>query len=150
MHYVNKRMVAAINSLVMTRTGGARFSNTNLRPGQTLGFVERIHVNEIFGVPIYPTLYHQAAAYMYYIIKNHVFHDGNKRTGLATAITFLQWNHVQLHPLAEDPVFDFVVDVAAGTAPPEEEIPRIARWLQRLAQQGPGDGDVGATPPAEY
>lgn len=33
-------------------------------------------------------LFEMATTYLYSIIKNHPFMDGNKRTGLATALTF--------------------------------------------------------------
>jgi death-on-curing protein len=44
-------------------------------------------------------LFEQAAAYAFHICQNHPFVDGNKRTGLATALVFLSINGVEL----EDP-----------------------------------------------
>lgn len=132
LRFVTKTMTVVINALVIARTGGTRATRTNLRPGMTLGFIERIHGNEVFGQPIYPDLYHQAAAYMYYIIKNHAFLDGNKRTGLAAAVTFLMWNGRQVRALDEDATFDFVVDLAHRGEDPEIAVPRIAAWLQTV------------------
>ena len=43
-----------------------------------------------------PDIYHMAASYMYAIIKNHPFLDGNKRTGLIVAILFLAYNDILL------------------------------------------------------
>ncbi|WP_262712777.1 type II toxin-antitoxin system death-on-curing family toxin [Neolewinella litorea] len=40
-----------------------------------------------------PTLTDKAAAYMFGIVSNHIFHDGNQRTGLEAASVFLQANH---------------------------------------------------------
>jgi len=130
--YVTKTMVVVINGMVVSLTGGTRASSSNLRPGQSLGFIDRIYDNSVFGQPIYPDIYHQAAAYMFYIIKNHSFHDGNKRTGLATAVSFLQWNGIDFHPFDEEPAFDFVMAVAGGDDGPDEVIPRIARWFTEL------------------
>ena len=45
-----------------------------------------------------------AAAYLCYILKNHCFVDGNKRTALATAVTFLQWNNILFSPFDADKV----------------------------------------------
>jgi death-on-curing protein len=41
---------------------------------------------------MHPTLADMAAAYMFHIIKNHPFIDGNKRTGTACAWIFLSIN----------------------------------------------------------
>jgi len=131
--YVNKKMIVVINKLVTELSGGMAAGGANLRPGQSLGFVERIFYNEVFGQTIYPTVFHQAAAYMFYIIKNHLFLDGNKRTGLCTAITFLEWNDILLAPFDEDEVFRFVITIAAGEEPPEAVIDRIAGWLEDMS-----------------
>lgn len=39
-------------------------------------------------------IYEMAAAYLYHIVQNHPFIDGNKRTGTAAAIVFLKMNKV--------------------------------------------------------
>ena len=130
--YINKRMVIAINKLSIELAGGTSHNN-NVRAGMSLGFVENIHTNNLFGEKIYPDIFHQAAAYMFYIIKNHVFHDGNKRTGLATAITLLNWNGIHFQPFNEDEVFDFVIDVAAGKNDAQENIEKIALWLREMS-----------------
>ncbi len=43
---------------------------------------------------LHQDIYHMAAAYMYAIIKNHPFLDGNKRTGLLSALIFLKLNNI--------------------------------------------------------
>ena len=130
--YINKRMVLAINLLSIELAGGTAHTN-NVRLGMSLGFIENIHSNNLFGEKIYPDIYHQAAAYMFYIIKNHVFHDGNKRTGLATAVTLLNWNNIHLHPFNENEVFDFVIDIASGKNDAQENISRIAMWFKEMS-----------------
>ena len=125
-------MVVVINRLCMRLTeGGLRTSSTNLRGGANLGFVEQVFINSVFGEEIYPDIYHQAAAYMFYIIKNHIFMDGNKRTGLACSVTFLQWNNIMLKPLEEQSSYDFVVEIAAGPNDPDIAVPKIAKWLEK-------------------
>lgn len=130
MKYLNKKMIIVINKLVIKKTGGSFSAPNNLRSGQNLGFVERIYVNNFFGQEIYEDIFHQAGAYMFYIIKNHSFHDGNKRTGLASAISFLEWNYVVFAPLDEDEIFDFVISVTEGASDPESSIANIAHWLK--------------------
>ena len=129
MKYINKKMVVAINRICTEITGGAVVSATNIRSGVALNFVDGIYYNRVFGQQLYPDIFHQAAAYMFHIVKNHVFTDGNKRTGLCCALTFLEWNGYTIKPLHEDKVFDFVVQIAGG--PNQlEQIPVIAAWLQ--------------------
>jgi len=40
-------------------------------------------------------LFEMAAAYLYHIVQNHPFVDGNKRTGAAAAIVFLAMNDIR-------------------------------------------------------
>ncbi len=37
-------------------------------------------------------LYEMAAAYLFHLVKNHAFHDGNKRIAALTAAVFLEVN----------------------------------------------------------
>lgn len=60
-----------------------------------------------------PDLCELAAAYLFGIVKNHPFVDGNKRTGLATADTFLYFNGLDLQAQDED-LIQLVLMVAAG------------------------------------
>jgi death-on-curing protein len=56
-----------------------------------------------------------AAAYLFYLCRNHAFIDGNKRTALAACLVFLEsnglWADVKL-PI--DEWESFLLDVAAG------------------------------------
>lgn len=133
MKYLNKKMVIVLNRLAIELTEGIAATTTNLRVGQNLGFVDQIYYNSSYGMPLYPDIFHQAAAYMFYIIKNHTFHDGNKRTGLAAAITFLSLNDIQFAPFDEATVYDFVIAVASGPNDSELAIPNIAAWLKAMS-----------------
>ena len=46
----------------------------------------------MFGKDLYPTIFDKAAVYLFHIICNHPFNDGNKRTGSFAALTFLKMN----------------------------------------------------------
>lgn len=48
-----------------------------------------------------------------HIARNHPFVDGNKRTGLATALVFLDMNGVRIGA-TDDELEDLAVGVAAG------------------------------------
>ncbi|MAZ82571.1 MAG: type II toxin-antitoxin system death-on-curing family toxin [Hoeflea sp.] len=54
-----------------------------------------------------------AAAYLYGIVRNHPFSDGNKRTGFLAAYTFLAINGLEF-VTEEAQVVAFVLAVAAG------------------------------------
>ncbi len=47
-------------------------------------------IQQAFGKEMYPTVEEKAAHLLYFIVKNHPFNDGNKRTGAFSFIWFLQ------------------------------------------------------------
>jgi death-on-curing protein len=52
-----------------------------------------------------------AAAYAFHIAEAQAFNDGNKRTAIGAALTFLELNSV--HPaLSEDELYDAMIDIA--------------------------------------
>lgn len=57
-------------------------------------------------------VYEMAAAYLYHIVRNHPFVDGNKRTAAMAAFTLLSLNGYALK--APDRDFEEVVQAAAG------------------------------------
>jgi death-on-curing protein len=71
------------------------------------------------GQHLHKDLFEMAAAYLYHIVQNHPFLDGNKRTGAATAIIFLAINGIELEP-DEDRLVDLTLAVAQGDAGKQE------------------------------
>ena len=59
--------------------------------------------------------FEMAAAYLFHIVQNHPFVDGNKRTGAVSAILFLELNGIEIAP-APGAVYDITIAVAEGTA----------------------------------
>ncbi len=57
--------------------------------------------------------FEMASAYLFHIVRNHPFLDGNKRTGAAAALVFLEMNGVGVRPSSEALVRT-VVAVAEG------------------------------------
>lgn len=66
-----------------------------------------------FGNFLHPTLEEQAAAYLYHIVKNHPFIDGNKRTALGVMEAFLRMNETNLS-ISNNDLENLVLDVAIG------------------------------------
>ena len=54
-----------------------------------------------------------AAAYLFHLVKNHPFVDGNKRTGLMAMLVFLGLNELRLE-VADDDLTRLVLGVAEG------------------------------------
>ena len=67
------------------------------------------------GQYLHADLFEMAAAYLFHIVRNHPFVDGNKRTGAVAALVFLETNGVELH--ADERSFENIVRaVAEGNA----------------------------------
>ena len=66
-----------------------------------------------------------AAAYLFHIVANHAFVDGNKRTAFLAMLVFLEQNGHDIAPLENDAV-EAMVAVAKG----EWDVDRLARWLE--------------------
>jgi death on curing protein len=74
------------------------------RYGGTEGIRERALLESALAQPqaifggrfLYEDLFTMAAAYVFHLVKNHPFIDGNKRIGLATALAFLDINGVSI------------------------------------------------------
>jgi death-on-curing protein len=65
------------------------------------------------GTFLHPTLVEMAAAYAYHLSQNHPFVDGNKRTGLAASLVFLELNGVTV----SDPkgrLYEAMMVIASG------------------------------------
>lgn len=67
------------------------------------------------GKLLHRDLFEMAAAYLYHIVQNHPFIDGNKRTGAAAGLIFLAMNDVSLEA-DEEGLVEITLRVAAGTA----------------------------------
>ncbi|HSW71562.1 MAG TPA: type II toxin-antitoxin system death-on-curing family toxin [Gammaproteobacteria bacterium] len=80
------------------------------------------------GQDLHASIFDKAAAYLFHIISNHPFIDGNKRTATATTITFLIANDIQLSYDSFD-FEEFVVSVAQGKLKKEE----ISEFLKNCA-----------------
>ncbi len=66
-----------------------------------------------------------AAAYLFHIVKNHPFVDGNKRTGTVAALVFLDLNGVAIETVPGE-LSDLTIAVATG----ELEKPSIADFFR--------------------
>lgn len=79
-----------------------------------------------------PTVYELAASYAFGIARNHAFVDGNKRTALMAAYTFLGLNGYRLEAPEVEAVAVFQ-DLAAGELGERE----VTVWLERNSKPMP-------------
>jgi death-on-curing protein len=105
--FLTRRAVEAMHAEQLQRHGGA----FGLRDENILeSALARAENKAAYGNP---TVEELAAAYIFGIARNHAFVDGNKRTAIVAAATFLRLNG---HSLTADngTVYEFVMGVAAG------------------------------------
>ena len=80
------------------------------------------------GQHLYADVFEMAAAYMFHIVQNHPFVDGNKRTGLAAALVFLGINGIEIN-VASDMLFELTISVAQG----QKDKSSIAKFFRLYA-----------------
>jgi death-on-curing protein len=66
------------------------------------------------GMFLHEDIYAMAAAYLFHIIRNHPFLDGNKRAGVASALVFLDIHGIEVSA-PEDDLYNLVIGVATGS-----------------------------------
>jgi len=72
--------------------GGA----TGIRDSDLLESAVSMPQTAFDGQFVHHDLFEMAAAYLFHIVQNHPFVDGNKRTGTVAALVFLAMNHVEI------------------------------------------------------
>jgi len=75
----------------------------------------------------YDTIEELAAAYAVYIVQGHVFADGNKRTGEAAMLTFLEANGTRATLTAER-CATLMIELQRR-AEAGEDVARLVRWI---------------------
>ena len=79
---------------------------------------------------VHEDLFAMAAAYLFHIVRNHPFLDGNKRTGLLTALVFLDINGIPIEHGSEE-LYELTLAVAEGRLEKDE----VTGVLRRVAQR---------------
>ena len=65
------------------------------------------------GQYLHADLFEMAAAYLFHLVQNHPFVDGNKRVGAVATLSFLRLNGVQMN-ITDEGLVDLVLEVAQG------------------------------------
>ncbi len=127
MEFLEKADIIFINKNTVEAHGGNFMPPNNLLKEQPLDYVVDVVEAEMFGEPLYPEIHDKAAVYLFNIISNHIFTDGNKRTGLEAALSFLKLNgHRLRRDLGKDDLLAFVLKVASG----ESTLDECREWFK--------------------
>ena len=127
MRKLTKTGIITLNKESIINDGGNFMPPSNLLNESNLDYLIEIVDSEIMvdsemsREPLYPEIWDKAAVYFFSIICNHIFSDGNKRTGLAAALVFLEAHNFQLNDEVTDNILlDFVIKVASGESTLDE------------------------------
>ncbi|MDP2649918.1 MAG: type II toxin-antitoxin system death-on-curing family toxin [bacterium] len=119
--YLTVKDALLLHSMAIDESGGSHglrdlglLESALARPQATFG-----------GDDLYPTIFLKAGALVHSILRNHAFVDGNKRTSMFSAMTFLELNGYRFDAKQND-VVDFALKVENKRLSVEE----IADWLK--------------------
>jgi len=122
--------VKAIHREVLAAHGGA----AGIRDETLLESAVAAPQASMMGQPLISDPIEIAAAYLFYICKNHAFVDGNKRTALAACLVFLEENgFLADRKLAINEWEQFVLDVAASQLDRAATTRRLRKLLKPRA-----------------
>jgi death-on-curing protein len=122
--------VKAIHAEVLAVHGGA----AGLRNEALLESAVAAAQATMMGEPLFTDPVEIAAAYLFYLCRNHPFVDGNKRTALATCLVFLSENGLlPREKLDADAWEAFTLDVAASRFDREQTTKRLRKLLRARA-----------------
>ena len=123
MIWLTRDMVEIFHGESLARFGGADGIRDEGLLLSALARAESIHAYEAEA-----DAFRLAAAYCAGIVKNHPFIDGNKRTGVLSAVVFLGLNDIDL-------AFDeaMIVTMVYGLAAGDVQEDQFAAWLRAAA-----------------
>lgn len=121
-HYLSFEEVVEINKIVIELSGGNhQLTNENLLESAVIR-------PQMEGVrnPYYKNIYEKTAAIFESLLLNHCFLDGNKRTALAAAESFLHINGYGFD-FADDEAEKFIYDILAKNL----QFQQIVVWIKQ-------------------
>ncbi|PIR46947.1 MAG: type II toxin-antitoxin system death-on-curing family toxin [Candidatus Vogelbacteria bacterium CG10_big_fil_rev_8_21_14_0_10_45_14] len=126
MKYLTKEDLIALHTSVVAKSGGG----DGVRDDHALLSLEKSPAQHAFGQELYPTPFLKAAVYAREIMMQHPFFDGNKRSGIAAALVFLELNGYSLILKKKD-ILDFAIQIVTEKLGLEE----IANWLKKHSKK---------------
>lgn len=124
--------VKAIHAEVLAAHGGS----PGIRDEALLESAVAAPQATMMGQPLISEPVEIAAAYLFYLCRNHPFIDGNKRTALAACLVFLQTNdflpNLKLPPSDWE---EFVIDIAASRLDRDQTTARSHKLLKQISRK---------------
>ena len=120
--FITPKRVIRIHDEIIKRYGGF----PGLRDYRLLESAVRQASAGFFGKYAHKNIFEMAATYLFHIIKNHAFIDGNKRTGLSVALLFLEQHKIEIN-LPFEELYEKTIDIAESKMSKEE----IALFLKK-------------------
>lgn len=108
--YLTLDEVLAIHAHQIQRYGG----RLGLRDRPLLSSALAMARATFAGEELHASLAEKGGAYLFHLVKNHPFVDGNKRVGLAACLVFLRLNGIAIRA-TDDELVDLVMGVAEGS-----------------------------------
>ena len=124
--------VKAIHAQVLAAHGGAEGVRDHALLEAAVAAPQATMIEE----PMFSHPVEIAAAYLFYLCRNHPFVDGNKRVALASCLVFLSENGLlPQEELAVDVWEEFLLDVATSRLDREATSKRLKKLLQAMKQK---------------
>lgn len=124
--YLTYDDVLEINRQMVLTFGGIYFEgDQNVANPGSLRYVLQAVRNRLFDRELFPGLEQKAAAYAWYMIKGHTFHDGTKRTAMEACRNFLELNGHKL--IMDDEARRLALQIDACCA----ELRDVVDWISR-------------------
>ena len=115
--------VLAIHKDQLTRYGGASGIRDIDLLKSALGMPPATYGGEF----LHTDIFEMATGYLFHLVKNHPFVDGNKRVGAVAALVFLDLNGFDFHS-PEDDFAEMVLAVARGEINKSQVAVFVRKW----------------------
>ena len=130
MNYHSAERLTWLNEYILMRSGGLYIvGGDNVANHNSLDYLVEAVAGSLCGEELHEGLFRKAAAYAYHIICDHIFRDGNKRTGMEAALLFLLMNGRRVAGATDDAIVEVALRVAQG----EFSMDELAAWLESVA-----------------
>lgn len=124
--FLSLSKVLEIHQDQITRYGGS----TGIRDLDLLKSALGMPAATFGGDFLHTNIFEMASAYLFHIVKNHPFVDGNKRTGTVSALVFLLLNGYSFES-SENVLVDTVTKIACNKLDKSELAMFIQKWAKK-------------------